>query len=52
MYTPPGPLSRALRGALTDRFSVAQHHNFLKGYQLHNNYMENQYFCRWKGDGG
>lgn len=48
MYTPPGPLSSALRGALTDRFSVAQHHNFLKGYQLHNNYMENEHFCRWK----
>uniref|UniRef100_A0A8C5IUD6 Phospholipase A2 n=1 Tax=Junco hyemalis TaxID=40217 RepID=A0A8C5IUD6_JUNHY len=48
MYTPPGPLSSALRGALTDRFSVAQHHNFLKGYQLHNNYMDNEHFCRWK----
>ncbi|KFW74977.1 Cytosolic phospholipase A2 epsilon, partial [Manacus vitellinus] len=48
MYTPPGPLSSALRGALTDRFSVAQHHNFLKGYQLHNNYMENEHFCQWK----
>ncbi|XP_075569262.1 cytosolic phospholipase A2 epsilon-like [Pelecanus crispus] len=48
MYTPPGPLSSALRGALTDRFSVAQHHNFLKGYQLHNNYLENGHFCRWK----
>ncbi|TRZ26302.1 hypothetical protein HGM15179_000914 [Zosterops borbonicus] len=48
MYTPPGALSSALRGALTDRFSVAQHHNFLKGYQLHNNYMENEHFCRWK----
>ncbi|KAM6274480.1 cytosolic phospholipase A2 epsilon-like [Porphyrio hochstetteri] len=48
MYTPPGPLSSALRGALTDRFSVAQHHNFLKGYQLHSNYLENEHFCRWK----
>ncbi|NWX13143.1 PA24E phospholipase, partial [Aegotheles bennettii] len=48
MYTPPGALSSALRGALTDRFSVAQHHNFLKGYQLHNNYLENKYFCKWK----
>uniref|UniRef100_A0A8C3XZZ5 Phospholipase A2 n=1 Tax=Catharus ustulatus TaxID=91951 RepID=A0A8C3XZZ5_CATUS len=48
MYTPPGPLSSALRGALTDRFSVAQHHNFLKGYQLHNSYMDNEHFCRWK----
>uniref|UniRef100_A0A493TTR2 PLA2c domain-containing protein n=1 Tax=Anas platyrhynchos platyrhynchos TaxID=8840 RepID=A0A493TTR2_ANAPP len=48
MYTPPGPLSSALRGALTDRFSVAQHHNFLRGYQLHNNYLENEHFCRWK----
>ncbi|NXK54218.1 PA24E phospholipase, partial [Chauna torquata] len=48
MYTPPGALSSALRGALTDRFSVAQHHNFLRGYQLHNNYLENEHFCRWK----
>ncbi|XP_009997922.1 PREDICTED: cytosolic phospholipase A2 epsilon-like [Chaetura pelagica] len=48
MYTPPGPLSSALRGALTDRFSVAQHHNFMKGYQLHNNYLENEHFCKWK----
>ncbi|XP_009693916.1 PREDICTED: cytosolic phospholipase A2 epsilon-like [Cariama cristata] len=48
MYTPPGHLSSTLRGALTDRFSVAQHHNFLKGYQLHNNYLENEHFHRWK----
>uniref|UniRef100_A0A8C9EJ44 Phospholipase A2 n=1 Tax=Pavo cristatus TaxID=9049 RepID=A0A8C9EJ44_PAVCR len=48
MYTPPGTLSSALRGALTDRFSVAQHHNFLKGYQLHNDYFENKHFCQWK----
>ncbi|OXB72490.1 UNVERIFIED_CONTAM: hypothetical protein H355_002761 [Colinus virginianus] len=48
MYTPPGNLSSALRGALTDRFSVAQHHNFLRGYQLHNNYLENKHFCQWK----
>lgn len=49
MYTPPGTLSSALRGALTDRFSVAQHHNFLRGYQLHNDYFENEHFCQWKG---
>uniref|UniRef100_A0A8C3LKE2 Phospholipase A2 n=1 Tax=Chrysolophus pictus TaxID=9089 RepID=A0A8C3LKE2_CHRPC len=48
MYTPPGTLSSALRGALTDRFSVAQHHNFLRGYQLHNDYFENEHFCQWK----
>ncbi|XP_015720063.1 cytosolic phospholipase A2 epsilon-like [Coturnix japonica] len=48
VYTPPGNLSNALRGALTDRFSVAQHHNFLRGYQLHNDYFENEHFCQWK----
>uniref|UniRef100_A0A803YK09 Phospholipase A2 n=1 Tax=Meleagris gallopavo TaxID=9103 RepID=A0A803YK09_MELGA len=48
IYTPPGTLSNALRGALTDRFSVAQHHNFLRGYQLHSDYFENEHFCQWK----
>uniref|UniRef100_A0A8C0BBF0 Phospholipase A2 n=1 Tax=Buteo japonicus TaxID=224669 RepID=A0A8C0BBF0_9AVES len=48
LFTPPGPLSSALRGALTDRPCVAQEHNFLKGFQMHNDYLENKHFCRWK----
>ncbi|KAL8169459.1 UNVERIFIED_CONTAM: hypothetical protein K2H54_049598 [Gekko kuhli] len=48
MYVPAGNLSSAFRGVLTDRFSVAQYHNFLKGLQLHNNYLENEQFQRWK----
>ncbi|EMP39595.1 Cytosolic phospholipase A2 epsilon [Chelonia mydas] len=48
MLTPEGPFSTALRDALTDRLSVAQYHNFLKGFQLHNDYLGNEKFCRWK----
>uniref|UniRef100_A0A663LL85 Phospholipase A2 n=1 Tax=Athene cunicularia TaxID=194338 RepID=A0A663LL85_ATHCN len=49
LFTPAGPLGSALRSALTDRFCVAQEHNFLKGFQVHNDYLENKHFCRWKG---
>uniref|UniRef100_A0A8B9PBY3 PLA2c domain-containing protein n=1 Tax=Apteryx owenii TaxID=8824 RepID=A0A8B9PBY3_APTOW len=48
LFTPPGPLGSAIRGALTDRLSVAQEHNFLKGFQMHKDYLENKHFCRWK----
>ncbi|XP_009805205.2 cytosolic phospholipase A2 epsilon [Gavia stellata] len=48
LFTPPGPLGSALRGTLTDRPCVAQEHNFLKGFQMHNDYLENKRFCRWK----
>uniref|UniRef100_A0A663LMJ5 Phospholipase A2 n=1 Tax=Athene cunicularia TaxID=194338 RepID=A0A663LMJ5_ATHCN len=48
LFTPAGPLGSALRSALTDRFCVAQEHNFLKGFQVHNDYLENKHFCRWK----
>uniref|UniRef100_A0A8B9EXW4 Phospholipase A2 n=1 Tax=Amazona collaria TaxID=241587 RepID=A0A8B9EXW4_9PSIT len=37
-----------LRSALTDRVCIAQDHNFLKGLQVHNDYLENKHFCRWK----
>ncbi|XP_010131935.1 PREDICTED: cytosolic phospholipase A2 epsilon-like [Buceros rhinoceros silvestris] len=49
LFTPPGPLGSTLRSALTDRLSIAQEHNFLKGFQMHNDYLENKHFCRWKG---
>uniref|UniRef100_A0A8D0BTM9 PLA2c domain-containing protein n=1 Tax=Salvator merianae TaxID=96440 RepID=A0A8D0BTM9_SALMN len=48
MYVPAGKLSNRIREVLTDRLSVAQYHNFLKGFQLHNQYLENNNFQRWK----
>ncbi|NXL96352.1 PA24E phospholipase, partial [Tyrannus savana] len=48
LFTPPGPLSNALRGALTDRLCISQDHNFLRGFQMHNDYLENPRFSRWK----
>ncbi|OPJ82973.1 hypothetical protein AV530_010422 [Patagioenas fasciata monilis] len=48
LFTPPGPLGSALRSALTDRLCIAQEHNFLKGFQIHNDYLENKHFRRWK----
>ncbi|XP_042302341.1 cytosolic phospholipase A2 epsilon-like [Sceloporus undulatus] len=48
LYTPAGPLSSAFRDVLTDRLSVAHYHNFVKGLQLDNSYLQNDKFCRWK----
>uniref|UniRef100_A0A8C3DHM5 Phospholipase A2 n=1 Tax=Corvus moneduloides TaxID=1196302 RepID=A0A8C3DHM5_CORMO len=48
LFTPPGPLGSALRAALADRVCIAQEHNFLRGFQVHNDYLENTHFCRWK----
>uniref|UniRef100_A0A452IHP1 Phospholipase A2 n=1 Tax=Gopherus agassizii TaxID=38772 RepID=A0A452IHP1_9SAUR len=48
VFTTASLLSRVLRGAITERTSVAQYHSFLKGLQLHNDYLENDKFCRWK----
>ncbi|KAH0620641.1 hypothetical protein JD844_021307 [Phrynosoma platyrhinos] len=48
MYVPAGTFATRLRGVLTDRLSVAQYHNFLKGFQLHNCYLENESFQRWQ----
>ncbi|KAK9409735.1 Phospholipase A2 [Crotalus adamanteus] len=48
LYIPAGPLSSAFRDVLTDRLSVAQYHNFIKGLQLDNKYLENESFSRWQ----
>ncbi|NXX65351.1 PA24E phospholipase, partial [Spizella passerina] len=48
LSTPPGPLGSALRAALTDRACLAQEHSFLRGLQIHNRYLENTHFRRWK----
>ncbi|XP_019407915.1 PREDICTED: cytosolic phospholipase A2 epsilon-like [Crocodylus porosus] len=48
LFKPAGPLSQALRGVMTERLTVARYHNFLKGLQMHNDYLNNDNFCRWK----
>ncbi|KFV43461.1 Cytosolic phospholipase A2 epsilon, partial [Tyto alba] len=45
---PKGFLSNALREMMTGRPVVSTYHNFLKGLQLHNKYLENESFCMWK----
>ncbi|NXX46338.1 PA24E phospholipase, partial [Tricholaema leucomelas] len=45
---PKGCLSSTLRAMLTERPAVSTYHNFLKGLQLHNKYLENESFCMWK----
>ncbi|NWU29557.1 PA24E phospholipase, partial [Dyaphorophyia castanea] len=48
LFTPPGPLGSALRAVLADRACIAQEHSFLRGFQMHSDYLENAHFCRWK----
>ncbi|NXX84969.1 PA24E phospholipase, partial [Urocolius indicus] len=45
---PKGCLSTTLRDMLTGRPVVSTYHNFLKGLQLHNKYIEHERFCMWK----
>ncbi|XP_071415549.1 cytosolic phospholipase A2 epsilon-like [Pithys albifrons albifrons] len=45
---PKGYLSNTLREMMTGRPVVSTYHNFLKGLQLHNKYLENESFCMWK----
>uniref|UniRef100_A0A8C3KF65 Phospholipase A2 n=1 Tax=Calidris pygmaea TaxID=425635 RepID=A0A8C3KF65_9CHAR len=47
---PKGYLSSTLREMMTGRPVVSTYHNFLKGLQLHNKYLENESFCMWKGN--
>ncbi|NWS56380.1 PA24E phospholipase, partial [Chunga burmeisteri] len=45
---PKGCLSNTVREMMTGRPVVSTYHNFLKGLQLHNKYLENESFCMWK----
>ncbi|XP_035751646.1 cytosolic phospholipase A2 epsilon [Egretta garzetta] len=45
---PKGRLSNTLQEMMTGRPVVSTYHNFLKGLQLHNKYLENERFCMWK----
>lgn len=49
MFTPAGGLSNTLRDILTDRPAVSKYNNFLKGLQMHNEYVQHQQFTKWKG---
>ncbi|NXG83852.1 PA24E phospholipase, partial [Stercorarius parasiticus] len=48
LSVPKGCLSNSLREMMTGRPVVSTYHNFLKGLQLHNKYLENESFCMWK----
>ncbi|KFQ34005.1 Cytosolic phospholipase A2 epsilon, partial [Mesitornis unicolor] len=48
MFTPTSGLSTALRDILTDRPAVSKYHNFLRGFQMHNEYIQQEHFTKWK----
>ncbi|NWZ35787.1 PA24E phospholipase, partial [Brachypodius atriceps] len=48
VFTPTSGLSTALRDILTDRPAVSKYHNFLRGFQMHNEYIQNEQFTKWK----
>ncbi|KAM9149391.1 cytosolic phospholipase A2 epsilon-like [Pangshura tecta] len=48
LLTPAGALSTAFRDVLTGRPTIAEFPNFLRGFQMHNEYMENEHFSTWK----
>ncbi|NXK54221.1 PA24E phospholipase, partial [Chauna torquata] len=48
LSVPKGCLSNTLREMMTGRPVVSNYHNFIKGLQLHNKYLENESFCMWK----
>ncbi|XP_054825910.1 cytosolic phospholipase A2 epsilon-like [Eublepharis macularius] len=43
-----GQLSHVLREFVTGRPSIAEYPNFLKGFQIHDEYLENKTFSTWK----
>lgn len=43
-------LSNTFRSILTHRPFVSEFHNFLRGLQLHTDYLQNTEFSRWKGN--
>ncbi|XP_014724701.1 PREDICTED: cytosolic phospholipase A2 epsilon-like [Sturnus vulgaris] len=48
VFTPTSGLSTTLRDILTDRPAVSKYHNFLRGFQMHNEYIQHEHFARWK----
>ncbi|XP_061467306.1 cytosolic phospholipase A2 epsilon-like isoform X2 [Rhineura floridana] len=50
IVTSQGQLSSSLRDVLTGRPTIAEYPNFLRGFQFHNEYYENEHFSTWKKD--
>uniref|UniRef100_A0A8C3QCK0 Phospholipase A2 n=1 Tax=Geospiza parvula TaxID=87175 RepID=A0A8C3QCK0_GEOPR len=48
LVTPECGIMGIIRRILTERVMVSKFYNFLKGFQLHNEYLQNKNFCRWK----
>ncbi|XP_030070312.1 cytosolic phospholipase A2 delta isoform X2 [Microcaecilia unicolor] len=48
VLSPSGSFSDTLRDILTSRPLDGEHHNFLKGLQLHKSYNEHSDFCSWR----
>ncbi|NXJ18949.1 PA24E phospholipase, partial [Dicrurus megarhynchus] len=48
VFTPTSGLSTTLREILTDRPAVSKYHNFLRGFQMHNEYIQHEHFTKWK----
>ncbi|NXC29315.1 PA24E phospholipase, partial [Campylorhamphus procurvoides] len=48
VFTPTSGLSTTLRDILTDRPAVSKYHNFLRGFQMHNEYIQHEHFTKWK----
>uniref|UniRef100_A0A8C5IYC4 Phospholipase A2 n=1 Tax=Junco hyemalis TaxID=40217 RepID=A0A8C5IYC4_JUNHY len=48
VFTPTSGLSTTLRDILTDRPAVSKYHNFLRGFQMHNEYIQHEQFTKWK----
>lgn len=49
LFTPSSVFSSTLRDVLTGRPTIAQYPNFIRGFQLHNKYLESKGFSTWKG---
>ncbi|OWK62669.1 Cytosolic phospholipase A2 epsilon [Lonchura striata] len=49
LFTPSSVFSSTLRDVLTGRPTIAQYPNFIRGFQLHNKYLESEGFSTWKG---
>ncbi|NXE76295.1 PA24E phospholipase, partial [Cochlearius cochlearius] len=48
LVTPECGIMGIIRQVLTERVMVSKFYNFLKGFQLHNEYLQSKSFCIWK----
>ncbi|NWW43973.1 PA24E phospholipase, partial [Pedionomus torquatus] len=48
LVTPECGIVGIIRQVLTERVMVSKFYNFLKGFQMHNEYLQSKSFCIWK----